>query len=178
MRDIRSDWYSLRSSCIGEAIEAAVYAEQWPRSVGRLKSLALAFVLCLAVVAINPNGLRLYSYPFETLSSPAMQKFIQEWFSPDFHDPMYLPLLFMLLALLAGLALSPRRVRPRDLVLLMAVVPAALRSMRHIPILMLVLVPIVAGLAEPGSSSGAPGGSCRWVKHIQPGESWSINVSW
>ena len=66
----------------------------------------------------------------------------------DFHDPMYLPLLFMLLALLAGLALSPRRVRPRDLVLLMAVVPAALRSMRHIPILMLVLVPIVAGLAE------------------------------
>jgi hypothetical protein len=133
---------------IGEAIEAAVYAEQWPRSAARLKSLALAFVLCLALVAVNPNGLRLYSYPFETLSSPAMQKFIQEWFSPDFHDPMYLPLLLMLLALLAGLALSPRRVRPRDLVLLLAVVPAALRSMRHIPILMLVLVPIVAGLAE------------------------------
>ncbi len=77
-----------------------------------------------------------------------MQKFIQEWFSPDFHDPMYLPLLLMLLALMAGLACSPRRPRLRDLVLLMATVPAALRSMRHIPILVLVLVPILASLTE------------------------------
>ncbi len=38
--------------------------------------------------------------------------------------------------------------RLRDLVLLMATVPAALRSMRHIPILVLVLVPILASLAE------------------------------
>jgi len=49
---------------------------------------------------------------------------------------------------MAGLAFSPRRPRPRDLVLLLATVPAALRSMRHIPILVLVLVPVLAGLAE------------------------------
>lgn len=133
---------------LGETLEAAVHAGQWAQSSNRLKSLALVFALCLALVPLNPNGLRIYSYPFETLRSPAMQKFIQEWFSPDFHDPMYVPLLFMLLALIAALAVSPRHPRIRDLVLLLATIPAALRSMRHIPILMLVLVPILAGLVE------------------------------
>jgi hypothetical protein len=132
----------------GETLEAALYEGRWKQSTLRLKYLALALAVCLAVVPLNPNGLRIYSYPFETLRSPAMQKFIQEWFSPDFHDPMYLPLLLMLLALIAGLAFSPRRPRIRDLVLLMATVPAALRSMRHIPILVLVLVPILASLTE------------------------------
>ncbi len=133
---------------LGETLEAAVYAGRWAQSATRLKKLSLAFALCLALVPLNPNGLRIYSYPFETLRSPAMQKFIQEWFSPDFHNPMYLPLLLMLLALLAGLAFSPRHPRLRDLALLLATVPAALRSMRHIPILVLVLAPILAGLAE------------------------------
>jgi hypothetical protein len=133
---------------LGETLEAAMYAGRWKESAARFRKLALALALCLAVVPLNPNGLQIYSYPIETLRSPAMQKFIQEWFSPDFHNPMYLPLLFLLLALLAGLALSPRHPRLRDLVLLLATVPAALRSMRHIPIMMLVLVPIVASLAE------------------------------
>ena len=77
-----------------------------------------------------------------------MHKFIQEWFSPNFHDPMYLPLLLMLLALIAGLAVSPRRPRIRSLVLLLATIPAGLRSMRHIPILVLVIVPVLAELAK------------------------------
>jgi hypothetical protein len=54
----------------------------------------------------------------------------------------------MLLALVAGLALSPRRIHVRNLLLVQATVPAALRSMRHIPILVLVLVPVLADLAE------------------------------
>ena len=131
------------------------------------------------MVPLNPNGLRIYSYPFETLRSPAMQKFIQEWFSPDFHDPMYLPLLLMLLALIAGLAFSPRRPRLRDLVLLMATVPAALRSMRHIPILVLVLVPILASLTEAWLQQRGAQRFCRWGMRLPPGElPWLIFWSW
>ena len=54
----------------------------------------------------------------------------------------------MVLALLAGLAVSPRRPRLRNLALLLVTIPAALRSIRHIPILVLVLVPVLADLAE------------------------------
>jgi hypothetical protein len=77
-----------------------------------------------------------------------MHRFIHEWFSPDFHDATYLPLLLMLLALIAGLALSPRCPRLRNLVLVLATIPAALRSIRHIPILVLVAVPVLAELAQ------------------------------
>ena len=90
---------------LGEALEAAIGQEPWQKSAPRLKQLALAFGLCLALVALNPNGVQIYWYPFETLRSAAMHRFIHEWFSPDFHDPTYLPLLLMLLALVAGLAL-------------------------------------------------------------------------
>jgi hypothetical protein len=133
---------------MGEALEAAIGLEPWQKSALRLKHLAMAFGLCLAVVALNPNGVQIYWYPFETLRSPAMHRFIHEWFSPDFHDPTYLPLLLMLLALIAGLALLPRSPRLRNLVLVLATIPAALRSIRHIPILVLVIVPVLAELAQ------------------------------
>ena len=79
-----------------------------------------------------------------------MHRFIHEWFSPDFHDATYLPLLLMLLVLIAGLALAPRSPRLRSLVLVLATIPAALRSIRHIPILMLVIMPVLAELTQAG----------------------------
>ena len=133
---------------LGEALEAALGREPWQKSRPRLKRLAMAFALCLALVAVNPNGLRIYWYPFATLRSAAMHRFIHEWFSPDFHDPTYLPLLLLLLALIVGLALSPRCPRLRNLLLVLVTIPAALRSVRHIPILVLVIVPVLAKLAE------------------------------
>lgn len=143
---------------VGEKLEAAVRAEPWQKSLPRLKRLAMAFALCLALVVVNPNGARIYWYPLDTLRSAAMHRFIHEWFSPDFHDPTYLPLLFMLLALIAGLAFSPRRPRLRNLALLLATIPAALRSIRHIPILVLVIVPVLAELAQGWlQESGARG---------------------
>jgi hypothetical protein len=132
---------------LGEGLEAAIGTDPWSKSFPRFKALGMAFTLCLALVAVNPNGVRIYWYPFETLRSAAMHRFIHEWFSPDFHDSTYLPLLLMLLALIAGLALSPRCPRLRNLVLLLATIPAALRSIRHIPILVLVIVPVLAELA-------------------------------
>jgi len=141
---------------MGEGLEAAIGGEPWQKSAPRLKRLAMAFGLCLALVVLNPNGVQIYWYPFETLRSAAMHRFIHEWFSPDFHDRTYLPLLLMLLALVAGLALLPRCPRLRTLLLLLATIPAALRSIRHIPILVLVLVPVLAELAQAGlQRSGA-----------------------
>ncbi|MGH9502969.1 MAG: hypothetical protein ACRD20_08965 [Terriglobales bacterium] len=133
---------------LGETIEAGIRPGAWPKSVPRLKRLARAFAICLGLVAVNPNGLRIYWYPFKTLSSVAMHRFIHEWFSPNFHDPTYLPLLLMLLALLAGLALSRRCPRIRNTLLLLVTIPAALRSVRHIPILVLVIIPVLAELAQ------------------------------
>jgi hypothetical protein len=116
---------------IGEGLEAATSPEPRQKLLSRFRQLAAAFVLCGALVAVNPNGVRLYWYPFQTLGSESMHRFIQEWFSPDFHDLTYLPLLLMLLALIAGLAASRRCPRLRNLLLVVAMIGGATLDAPH-----------------------------------------------
>jgi hypothetical protein len=99
---------------------------------------------CLAVIVINPNGFRLYLYPFETLTSPSMQLFIQEWASPDFHQLEWQPLIWMILALI-GLGMFGRKPASITNILLVLIFGyAALRSMRHVPLFAIAAVPVLA----------------------------------
>ncbi len=132
----------------GESLDAALGSREWSNVRPRLRSLVIVLVTCLAVVPLNPNGMRMYSYPIETLRSPTMQQYIAEWASPNFHDQKYLPFALMLLAILFLLPISRKRVRPRDLLLLLVLTAGGLRSVRHISIFVLVAVPILSGLAE------------------------------
>jgi hypothetical protein len=110
----------------------------------RIRPLVLVFAACLAAIALNPNGVRLYAYPFETLTSRAMMKYINEWFSPDFHEPMFQPLAVMLFATFTVIALSRERVRPSSLLLVAAFGYAALRSGRNVPFYALAAMPMLA----------------------------------
>jgi hypothetical protein len=145
---------------VGGLLDVASGFEQWPKAAPRLRTRAFVVLACLAVVPLNPNGLRMYWYPLNTLRSRAMQDYIHEWFSPNFHDAKHLPVLFLLLATLAALAFSPRRVRPRELLLLWVVTFATLLSVRHIPIYVLVAVPILSGLAKAWVEKR---GAARWL---------------
>lgn len=110
----------------------------------RLRPLCGVFAVCVAVVPLNPSGLRLFSYPFETINSHAMQKYITEWLSPDFHQPNAHALALLLFATFAVLALSPKRVRPGELLLLCVAAYASLRAWRNIPFFALVAIPVLA----------------------------------
>jgi hypothetical protein len=112
----------------------------WPR----VRRLFLVLLACMMAVAVNPNGLRMYSYPFETLTSQAMMKHIQEWFSPDFHELMFLPTAALIFAMLAVLALSKKRVKPGEVLMLAATGYAALRSGRNIPFFAMAAMPLLA----------------------------------
>jgi hypothetical protein len=110
----------------------------------RVRPLCLVFAACVAVVPLNPSGVRLFSYPFETITSRAMQKYITEWLSPDFHQPNAHALALLLLATFAALALSPKRVRPGELLLVCVGAYASLRAWRNIPFFALVAAPMLA----------------------------------
>jgi hypothetical protein len=112
------------------------------RNWQRIQPLITILVICVAVIPINPSGFRMFSYPFETLSSPAMQSLIQEWLSPDFHQFRFLPLAALMLATFAIVALSPDRVRLGELFALVVLSFAALRSGRHIPIFAIFAAPV------------------------------------
>jgi hypothetical protein len=114
--------------------------EQWPR----VRTLGLLLVGCISAVCLNPSGARMYSYPFETLTSHAMMQYIQEWKSPDFHEPMFQALALLFLATFSALALSSKRPRPGELLVLVVTAVATLRSSRNVPFFALVAIPLLA----------------------------------
>ena len=145
---------------VGNVLEVSFCSENWTQASPHLRRLVLVLVACLAVVPLNPNGMRMYWYPLETIRSSAIQSYVDEWFSPNFHRTKELPFLCMLLATVLALGLSSRRLRVRNLLLLVATMWLALCSVRHIPIYVLVAVPILSGSIQSWlEERGAP----TWV---------------
>jgi hypothetical protein len=112
-----------------------------PHVTIRLRWLSLALVADLALIPMNPNGASILWYPTQTMR---VQSHISEWASPNFHSADYAAFFLLLLATFAALIVSRRRVRPRDIILLLATLTAALSSVRMIPLFVLIAVPIVA----------------------------------
>jgi len=150
---------------VGESLECLPRSPRCGNPKRRLRALALALLLNLLLVPLNPNGMRMFSYPLETLRSKAMQNYIAEWASPNFHHAEYWPFLLLLLAAIAALGWSSLRVRPRDVLLLLAGTYAALSSIRLIPLFVLIAAPLISvplkrwtesdqPSAKPRSSSG------------------------
>src|SRR5437773_12106458 len=61
---------------------------------------------------------------------------------------MFVPVVWIILGFLFVFAISPKRVSPRDLFLLCPATLAGLRSVRHIPVFVLIAVPILTQLWE------------------------------
>jgi hypothetical protein len=129
---------------VGVLLERAVGSEAAESANRQARTLAIILVVCTVLVMINPNGVRLLSYPIETLRSQAQQTYIAEWASPDFHQGRFQPFLALLLLTFLALAISPRRARPRELLLLLGTAYAGMRSIRHIPLFALVAAPVLA----------------------------------
>jgi hypothetical protein len=164
----------------GESLEQATSHVR--PNLGHLRALAITFLFDLLLVPLNPNGAKMYVYPVETLRSKAMQDFIAEWASPNFHHAAYLPFLLLLLATTASLAWSPLRVRPRDILLLIASTLAALSSIRMIPFFVLIAVPILSRPVESWARADRPRldrplsldqGRLDWPSHLpKPYAGW------
>jgi hypothetical protein len=135
----------------GLAIEGAVGTTSWTFARPITGRTVLVGAACLALVPLNPNGFLLYRYPFDTLRSEGMRSFIVEWFSPDFHQGLYAPLLLVLLLLIATLALSQSKIKGRVLIPLVFTAFAGLDAVRHIPIFVLLAIPVIC-LALPSES--------------------------
>jgi hypothetical protein len=158
-------WVNLHAGfALGLALSALFLAGEWiERWLGRsnpsqpsMRSAAFILLLDLLIVPLNPNGLRLYSYPIETLRSAAMQNYIAEWASPNFHHAEYWPFLLVVLGMLAALSWSRLQVRPRDLLLLVVSLYAGLCSIRLMPLFVLIAVPLISqrlGDKQPTSPS-------------------------
>jgi hypothetical protein len=132
----------------GDALDYAFGNRKTALPPARFRNLALIALACIAIIPLNPYGIAMYRYPFETLHSRSMLGYIGEWASPDFHQARYLPFLLLILGTLGLPALSYRRLSARELLLLAVTLYAALRSVRHIPIYVLVAVPFLSTIMQ------------------------------
>jgi len=112
-----------------------------PASVGWLGGALAASV---AALALNPNGLAIYAYPFATASIAAHRDFLVEWSPPDptrFEGQMAIA--FLLLAILPTILLCWRRMRSADLLWLVGLSVLAIGAVRFA----LFLGPVGAAIA-------------------------------
>lgn len=146
-------WVNLHAGfALGLAVSALFLAGGWiesalgyaPPAPTQLRSAALVLLLDLLIVPLNPNGLQMFWYPIETLRSAAMQNYIAEWASPNFHQPEYWPFLLVVLGTFAALSWCPHKLRLRDLLLLLVSLYAALCSIRVIPLFVLIAAPLIS----------------------------------
>jgi hypothetical protein len=110
-----------------------------PRS--RLLPLLYLLIACTAVSMINLNGPTILFYAAGTQASAAQQSLIEEWFSPSFHDWEVFVYGAMMLSL-AMLIIFNRRIRARDVALVLVVTALSLQSARHIEIFVAAATPV------------------------------------
>jgi hypothetical protein len=113
-----------------------------------IKRLALAIVLSLVAICINPNGVTMLTYPFRTVGIGALQDFIQEWASPNFHERQTWPFVFLLLGVLAAAGLSRKRIDWTDLALVSGTAFMSLMAGRNIATFAVVASPVLIRHAD------------------------------
>ncbi len=111
------------------------------RQVGKLALWSLVSVFALL---INANGLNIWRIPFQTVEVSALQQFISEWASPDFHEFFQQPFLWLLFATLAAAGLSRRRMDGTDLVTVILFAYMGLVARRNFGPFAIVALPVLS----------------------------------
>jgi hypothetical protein len=129
---------------IGIVLDAWAAGEPVRQRLPAVRLLAMVFVGCLLAGLVNPYGVRLYTQGIRVMSSPVFTDLVSDWLSPNFHKSHNLPLLFLILLTITALALSPKRARPSELLLLVGTLYATLQAHRHAATFALVASPLMA----------------------------------
>ena len=116
------------------------------KEIGLLMGVGL---LCGIALLVNPYTFGAWTLPFRTVGIKALQGFIQEWASPDFHNLYEQPVLWLLFALLALAGFSDRRWDWSDLIVVAVFGYSAFLARRNIAPFALVVAPILSRQAQP-----------------------------
>ncbi|HEX2907480.1 MAG TPA: hypothetical protein VHO69_11500 [Phototrophicaceae bacterium] len=108
-----------------------------------LRKLVLVTVVSAAALVMNPYGLQMLAVPFQTVSIGALQNFIQEWNSPNFHDRSTWPFIALLLGLLGAAGASRKRLDWTGFVLVSGTAFMGLSAGRNIAVFAVVATPIL-----------------------------------
>lgn len=112
----------------------------------RGKVLAIVSLACLALACINPYGWRILFFPFKLVSNKLIMDNVTEFLPPNFHELS--PFKYLILLLVALLALSREKLRFTDILLLLVFLNMALYSVRYVPLFAIIASPILVRCAN------------------------------
>ena len=110
------------------------------RGVGRLVVIGL---LSVAAILVNPRGAELLAVPFQTFGIGALQNFIQEWASPNFHERQSWAFIALLFGVLGAAGASPRRINWTEFLLVAGTGFMALTAGRNIALFAVAATPVL-----------------------------------
>lgn len=137
--------FILMAGMIGGEVLANLFNPQGADVIrwGRLRKLIIVAVISVLVLVINPYGPQIYSVPFQTVSIGALQDYIQEWNSPNFHERQTWPFVALLLGLFGAVGASRRRLDWSDFALVSGTAFMALMAGRNIALFAVVATPVL-----------------------------------
>lgn len=136
-------WALIVLTMAGIVVDAWLTGEEsrvWPK----LRTLGLVLIGCFLAALVNPYGIRIYEPAVRAVSSSVYSRVINDWVSPNFHQPELMPLLALILISIVAFALSPKRVKPSELLLFAAALYATLKAQRNMLILAVIAAPLLA----------------------------------
>lgn len=108
-----------------------------------IRKMTLVTVVSIAAILINPYGLQMLGVPFQTIGIGALQNFIQEWNTPNFHERQNWPFIMLLLGLFGAAGASKKRLDWTDFVLASGTAFMALLAGRNVAVFAVVATPIL-----------------------------------
>lgn len=109
-----------------------------------LMQLTLTGVLALLATLANPEFIRHWLYPFQVIGMEASKGMIEEWRSPDFHQPIFAYWLVVVSSFFAAMIYSPRKPDATELIVPLVFVAGAFMARRNIPLAALAMAPFFA----------------------------------
>lgn len=108
-----------------------------------IRKLTVIALISAAALIINPYGLQMLLVPFQTVSIGALQEYIQEWNSPNFHERQTWPFIALLLGLLGAAGASKRGLNWTEFVLAAGTAFMALLAGRNIAVFAVAATPLL-----------------------------------
>ncbi len=129
-------------------------------SFRRIARLGGWLLVCILAVLVNPNGIRTWLIPFQTVGVVSLQNYIVEWASPDFHQFFQQPFIWMVLAVIGAIGFSFKRLDATDFITFAIFSYAALLARRNFGPFAIVAAPILGRHLWPALQS--------WYIRIKP----------
>ena len=114
-----------------------------------LRSLITTLVFSILAVCLNPYGPVMLLYPLKTVGIGALQEFIQEWQSPNFHSISVQPFAWLLLLTFGVVGASRRRISLTDFALTAGFAYMGLLAGRNVALFALVAPMVLTRHAAP-----------------------------